>query len=148
MGMTASRAALNGWPDDPSGIARAMQMALDEAGLSAGGVHAVFAAANGAKRLDALEAAAIRSVFGSTAVPVVSLKGAIGESGAAGAAALVAGLLTMKDGVVPPTVGFSVRDSECGVNVSSEVRPARGTTFMVNAIASGGTIYSIVARAA
>jgi 3-oxoacyl-(acyl-carrier-protein) synthase len=147
IGMTASRSALNGWPHDSSGIARAMQMALDEAGLPADGVGAVVAAANGARRLDALEAAAIRTVFGPIAVPVVSLKGAIGESGAAGAAALAAGLLTMKDGVVPPTVGFSVRDPGCRVNASSEAQPARGTIFMVNAVGSGGTNYSIVARA-
>ena len=95
IGMTASRAELNGWPIDPSGTARAMQMALDEAGMGAEQVDAVFAAANGSKQLDALEAAAIRSVFGPRDVPVVSLKGAIGESGTAGAAALVAALLAM-----------------------------------------------------
>ena len=113
IGMTASRAELNGWPLDPSGTARAMQMALDDAGCRRRRVDAVFAAANGSKRLDALEAAAIRTVFGPRDVPVVSLKGAIGESGAAGAAALAAALLTMANGVVPPTVGFSAPDPEC-----------------------------------
>ena len=44
--------------------------------VSASEVDAVFAAANGSRRLDALEAAAIRAVFGAQDVPVVSLKGA------------------------------------------------------------------------
>jgi len=146
--MTASQAELNGWPIDPSGTARAMQMALDDAGVSALEIDAIFAAANGSKQLDALEAAAIRTVFGARDVPVVSLKGAIGESGTAGAAALVVGLLTMADQMVPPTVGFSDPDPECRVNVSGAPQFAGGRTFLVNAVASGGTNYSLVARAA
>jgi 3-oxoacyl-[acyl-carrier-protein] synthase II len=148
IGMTASRAELNGWPLDASGTVRAMQMALDDAEMAASAVDAVFATANGSKRLDTLEAAAIRTVFGSRDVPVVSLKGAIGESGTAGATALAVALLTMVDGVVPPTVGFSTPDPDCPVNVSSEAQPVGGPTFLVNAVASGGTSYSLVARAA
>jgi 3-oxoacyl-[acyl-carrier-protein] synthase II len=146
IGMTASRAELNAWPADPAGTSRAMQQALDDAGVAATDVDAIFAAANGAKRLDPLEAAAIRAVFRPD-VPVVSLKGAIGESGAAGAAALAAGLVTMADKMIPPTVGFEEPDPACPVNVSSGARPVGGRTFLVNAIASGGTNYSLVARA-
>ena len=115
--------------------------------MSAADVHAVFAAANGGRRLDPLEAAAIRAVFPAE-VPVVSLKGAIGESGAAGAAALAAGLMTMTDMMVPPTTGFEEPDPACPVNVSGAGRSVAGRTFLVNAIASGGTNYSLVARAA
>jgi 3-oxoacyl-[acyl-carrier-protein] synthase II len=147
LGMTASRAELNGWPVDSSGTARAMQLALEDAEVSATEVACVFAAANGATRLDALEAEAIGSVFRSD-VPVVSLKGAIGESGAAGAAALAAGLMTMADKIVPPTVGFEEADPACPVNVSSAGRSVGGRTFIVNSVASGGTNYSLVVRAA
>jgi 3-oxoacyl-[acyl-carrier-protein] synthase II len=148
IGMTASPAVLNGWPLDPSGTARAMQMALADAGVAASEIDAVFAAANGSTRLDALEAAAIRTVFGPREVPVVSLKGAIGESGTAGAAALAVALLTMARGIVPPTVGFSTPDPDCAVNVSGRPQAVSGPTFLVNAVASGGTNYSLVARAA
>ncbi len=147
VGMTASRAELNGWPLDPSGRARSMQIALADGGVGAAEIDAVFAAANGSRRWDALEAEAIRTVFGTHDVPVVSLKGAIGESGAAGAAAFAAALLTMANGSIPPTVGFSESDPECAVNVSGSARPVAGRTFLVNAVASGGTNYSLVARA-
>ena len=147
VGMTASRSELNGWPLEPSGTARAMQIALDDAGVPSTDVAAVFAAANGSTRLDAIEAVAIRTVFGSCVVPVLSLKGAIGESGAAGAVGLAAGLLMLANGVLPPTVGFQTADPDCAVNVSSDLRSVRGRTFVVNAIASGGTNYSLVARA-
>lgn len=147
IGMTASHAALNGWPDDSTGTARAMQLALDDAGVAAAEVDALFAAANGSRRLDALEAAAIRAVFGTSDVPVVSLKGAIGESATAGAAALTAGLLMMANKAVPPTVGFGQPAPDCAVRVSGEPQLAGGHTFLVNAVASGGTNYSLVARA-
>jgi len=147
IGMTASATRQNAWPDDPSGIARALRLALVDAGTAPGDIDMVVAAANGS-RLDRIEAEAICAVFGDRAVPVVSLKGAIGESGAAGSAGVVAGLLTLAAGVVPPTAGFAEADPGTGVNVSSEARPSSGGTFVVNAVASGGTNCTLVVRAA
>jgi 3-oxoacyl-[acyl-carrier-protein] synthase II len=148
IGMTASRADINAWPKDGAGIAAAMRQALEEAALSVDEVDMVFAAANGSRQLDAIEAEAMAGVFGARALPVVAIKGAIGESGAAGAAALAAGLLTLPAGVVPPTVGFARADPACVVHVSREPQAVSGSTFLVNSVASGGTTYSIVARAA
>jgi 3-oxoacyl-[acyl-carrier-protein] synthase II len=147
IGMTASRTKLNGWPENASGPARAMREALDDAALSPAEVGGVFAAANGARRLDALEAEAIRSVFPPD-MPIASVKGSIGESGAAGAAALAVGLRTMAHEVLPPTFGYHEADPACCLNVSAVPRGVHGRVFVVNAIASGGTNYSIVARAA
>jgi 3-oxoacyl-[acyl-carrier-protein] synthase II len=147
IGMTASTTRLNAWPADPSGIARALRLALADAETSPDDIDMVVAAANGS-RLDRIEAEAIRDVFGDRAVPVASLKGAIGESGAAGSAGVVAGLLALPAGIVPPTAGFQEGESTSGVSVSSESRPARGLTFLVNAVASGGTNCTLVVRAA
>ncbi len=124
-----------------------MQLAVEDAGVAPGDIAAVFAAANGARRLDPLEAAAIRAVFPAD-VPVVSIKGAVGESGAAGAAALAVGLVTAGSGELPPTYGFQEPDPSCPVRVSDAPQRAAGPLFIANAIASGGTNYSIVARAA
>jgi 3-oxoacyl-[acyl-carrier-protein] synthase II len=147
VGMTASATRLNAWPADPSGIARAARLALADAGTGPDDVDMVVAAANGS-RLDRIEAEAICDVFGTRAVPVVSLKGAIGESGAAGSAGVAAGLLALAAGIVPPTAGFAEADSTADVNVSREARPARGGTFLVNAVAAGGTNCTLVVRAA
>ena len=88
--MTASATRQNAWPADASGIVRAVRLALADAETAPGEIDMVVAAANGS-RLDRIEAEAICAVFGERAVPVVSLKGAIGESGAAGSAGVVAG---------------------------------------------------------
>jgi 3-oxoacyl-(acyl-carrier-protein) synthase len=97
-------------------------------------------------RLDRLEAAAISEVFGTRSVAVASVKGAIGESGAAGAASLVAGLLSIREGVVVPTTGFLEPEPACAVSVSDRLQPAQSDNFVVNSVASGGTNCSIVVR--
>jgi 3-oxoacyl-[acyl-carrier-protein] synthase II len=144
---TASKAAINAWPSDSAGPARAMQLALNDAGLSPDAIDAIFATANGSVDLDAVEASAIATTFGDRRVPVTSLKGALGESGATGAASLIAGLMSLSSGVVPPTVGWSEPDPGFDVSVSRTSQPSGGDVFLVNSIGSGGTTYALVARA-
>jgi 3-oxoacyl-[acyl-carrier-protein] synthase II len=147
VGATASRTALNGWPVESSGLVRAMRVALSDGHLDPDDIAAVIATANGSPDLDRLEADAIGEVFGARSIAVASVKGAVGEFGAAGAAGLVAGLLSTSDGVVVPTAGFGDADPACPVRVSSQAQPAEGDTFLVNSVASGGTNCSIAVRA-
>jgi 3-oxoacyl-[acyl-carrier-protein] synthase II len=147
IGATSSPTSINAWPRNFSGLARAMREAVDQAGLTPAEIHAIFAAANGSPDLDALEAAAIRDFAGPRAVPVTSLKGAIGEMGAAGAAAITAGVLTMATGRLPPTSGWEEADPACAVNVSRTAHSSDGDVFLVNSVASGGAIYSVAVKA-
>jgi 3-oxoacyl-[acyl-carrier-protein] synthase II len=149
IGASSAAAALNAWPADPSGLVRAMREALADGGVEADSIAAVMATANGSVQLDRLEAEAIDTVFAGRPVPVASLKGAAGEFGASGAAALIAGLLSVSQGVVIPTAGFREADPACAasVQVSARGQPAAGDTFLVNSAASGGTQYSVVVRA-
>ena len=88
-------------------------------------IAAVMATSNGSPLLDRLEAEAISEVFGTRQLAVASVKGAVGESGAAGAASLVAGLLSMAGGSVLPTAGLMEKDPACLVHVSSSVAAGR-----------------------
>jgi 3-oxoacyl-[acyl-carrier-protein] synthase II len=148
VGATASKTELNGWPADGAGLARAMRLALSDAGLQADEVHAVIGTSNGSPALDRHEADAIAEVFGSRSIPVASVKGAVGESGASGAAGLIAGLLSIgAGGTLVPTAGFLHQDPALAVCVSSRRQPVRGDAFLVNSVASGGTNYSLLVRA-
>jgi 3-oxoacyl-(acyl-carrier-protein) synthase len=147
VGLTSSSTPLNQWPAEPSGLVRAMNLALADAGLAPDAIAAVFATANGSPKLDRMEAASIHEVFGSRAVPVASLKGAIGESSAAGAAGLVVGLLSIASGTLVPTVGFAEADPACALSVSNRAQRADGDIFLVNSVASGGTQGCLVVRA-
>lgn len=147
VGATASKTVLNGWPADGVGLVKAMRLAVSDAGLSVDQIAAVIGTSNGSPVLDRQEADAIAEVFGSRSIPVASVKGAIGESGASGAAGLIAGLLTIADGAVMPTAGFLQPDPVLGVCVSSRRQPTTGEVFLVNSVASGGTNYSLAVRA-
>jgi 3-oxoacyl-(acyl-carrier-protein) synthase len=138
---------VNDWPAESGAFVRSMRAALTQAAMPPGGVHAIFAAADGSPDLDAIEAQAIGEVFGSR-IPVVSIKGAIGEMGAAGAASLAAGLLSFADRRLPPTAGFVEADPGSDVSVCGEARPCEGDVFLVNSAASGGATYSMLVRAA
>jgi 3-oxoacyl-[acyl-carrier-protein] synthase II len=147
VGATASKTALNGWPADSAGLVKAMRLALCDADLRADQIAAVMGTSNGSPVLDRHEADAIVEVFGSRSIPVTSVKGAVGESGASGAAGLIAGLLSIAGGAAVPTVGFLQPDPALAVCVSSRPQPTRGEAFLVNSVASGGTNYSLAVRA-
>jgi 3-oxoacyl-[acyl-carrier-protein] synthase II len=146
IGAASAAASRNGWPEDSRSIAAAMRLALEDAQLTPNEVHALFAAANGSRELDRIEAAAIAEVFGAGAVPVASIKGAIGESSVAAASSIAAGLLALPSGVLPPTSGCSGADAALCVRAGDRAQPVAGSTFLVNSVASGGSIYSVVAR--
>ena len=142
-GSTGARVPINAWPTEPSQLARAMRLALEDASMSPHEVGVVFASAN-STALDRVEAAAIEQVFGRCRVPVVSLKGALGEGGASGSAGLVAALACLSRDELPPTAGLEELDEACPVDASPERRPARGRIAMINAFASGGTNYVLI----
>jgi 3-oxoacyl-[acyl-carrier-protein] synthase II len=147
VGATASKTALNGWPADGAGLAKAMRLALSDADLRADEIGAVIGTSNGSPVLDRQESNAIVDVFGSRSVAVASVKGAVGESGASGAAGLIVGLLSIADGTLVPTAGFLQPDPALAVCVSSRPQPVRGEAFLVNSVASGGTNLSLAVRA-
>jgi 3-oxoacyl-(acyl-carrier-protein) synthase len=148
IGATSSPTSANDWPGDGGGLARAMRLALADAAVPPDDIAAIIGTANGSPVLDRHEADAIVDVFGDRAAPVCSIKGAIGEFGAAAAAGIVAGLESLSTGMVPPTAGFACRDAAIPVSVCNHPQPARGDTFVVNSVASGGTNYSVVVQAA
>jgi 3-oxoacyl-[acyl-carrier-protein] synthase II len=147
-GASSSPERINHWPTSPIALSAAMRLALEDARVAPADIGAVFASANGTRELDSVEAAAIADVFGSRNVPVVSIKGALGECGASGAGALAAALVCGGRRHVPPTAGYSRPDPACHVTVSPQARPLDSPVVLVNSFASGGTNYSLVARVA
>lgn len=147
IGATASKTELNRWPSNSDGLVDAMKLALCDAGLRECDVCAVVAAANGSPELDALECEAVTRLF-NWSVPMASIKGAIGECGAAGAAGLVAGVLALSQHRLFPTTGLDALDGALSVNASNRTAAVDGSIFVLNSVAAGGTNYSIVVKAA
>jgi 3-oxoacyl-[acyl-carrier-protein] synthase II len=133
------------------GQARAIRLALQEAGIEPGAVDYINAHGTSTRANDATETQAIKQVFGdATRVPISSTKSMHGHLlGGAGALEFAAALLAMQHGVIPPTAHLRNPDPECDLDyVPNEAR--RGVTLrtvMSNAFAFGGTNAVLVARA-
>jgi 3-oxoacyl-[acyl-carrier-protein] synthase II len=148
LGVAAGGASvrLNHWPDRPEPLTRVMTQALAQAGVGPEDVDVVYASAN-STTLDGVEAAALGSLFGGGRAIVTSIKGALGESGAAGAAACVAALLCGRSGFVPPVAGLDQLDPACaGLRIARRAEPAPGPVVLINSVASGGALVSAVLR--
>jgi 3-oxoacyl-[acyl-carrier-protein] synthase II len=123
-----------------AGAAACMQLALDDAGLDAGAIGHVNAHGTSTPLNDATEAEAIRKVFGDASPPVTSTKGVTGHMIAgAGAAEAVISLLSLRDGVVPPTANLEQIGDDIGLDVvMGEPRPIDRKPVLSNSFGFGG----------
>ena len=140
-----------------AGQARAMQLALDSAGLPAEAIGHINAHGTGTIANDAVETAAIKHVFGAHAadIPISATKSMHGHLLGAGAALeLVATLLALEHATLPPTINLVQPDPECDLDYVSEgARHVTGIDVaMSNSFAFGGTnavlICGVAARQA
>nr|CAB38455.1 unnamed protein product [Streptomyces glaucescens] len=132
----------------PTGPARAIRLALEEARVAPEDVDVVYADAAGVPALDRAEAEALAEVFGPGAVPVTAPKTMTGRLYAGGAALDVAtALLSIRDCVVPPTVGHRCARAGLGIDlVLHQPRELRVDTALVVARGMGGFNSALVVR--
>jgi act minimal PKS chain-length factor (CLF/KS beta) len=127
-----------------------MRVALDDAGVSPDDVDAIFADAAGVPEADALEASAIKQVFGKRAseVPVTAPKTVTGRLYAGGASLdVAAALLSMRDGVLPPTVNVDEQAKGIDLNlVTGSAQKAKLDTVLVAARGYGGFNAALVLK--
>jgi nodulation protein E len=125
---------------DPEGAARAMRLALADAGLAPGDIGHINAHGTGTLANDRSEAMAIRAVFGDNSPPVTSTKAMHGHAiGATGALEALACLLALNEGILPPTLGFQASDRDCALDlVTGAARRAPVAAALSNAFAFGG----------
>ena len=134
-----------------SGAVACMQLALDDAGLSADDIVHVNAHGTSTPLNDAAEAQAMATLFGTPGPAVTSIKGVTGHSlGAAGSIEAVAVVLSMRHGVLPPTFGFAERDPELPEIdiVTGDGRPWTPGPTLSNSFGFGGHNGTIVLQPA
>ncbi|MGH1505307.1 MAG: beta-ketoacyl-[acyl-carrier-protein] synthase family protein [Acidimicrobiales bacterium] len=97
-----------------TGAIRSMEIAIADAGLTAGDVRHINAHGTSTPLNDAAEAHAVAKVFGTEGGPIVtSTKGVTGHAlGAAGGLEAVAVVLSIAKKRIPPTLGLAERDPE------------------------------------
>jgi 3-oxoacyl-[acyl-carrier-protein] synthase II len=136
-------------PDpDGTGGAYAMSQALRDSGLRPEQVSYINAHGTSTPLNDKIETAAIKKSFGAHAkkVPISSTKSMIGHLlGAAAAVEMVAAVLSIRDGVVHPTINYETPDPECDLDyVPNEKRKVAVEFAMSNSLGFGGHNSAIV----
>jgi 3-oxoacyl-[acyl-carrier-protein] synthase II len=129
---------------EPSGryAALAIETALQRSGIAPEELGYVCAHGTGTRANDSSESKAIRAVLGEAtdSVPVSSPKSMVGHLiGAAGSLAAMVCLLSIRDGVVPPTINLDNPDPDCDLDhVANVAREAEVRTAIANAFGFGG----------
>jgi 3-oxoacyl-[acyl-carrier-protein] synthase II len=134
----------------PDGPARAMSIALRDAGAEPREIDYINAHGTSTKHNDANETQAIRRVFGQAAndIAVSSTKSMTGHMiGAAGAVEAVVCVLAMQDGIVPATINLDRPDHGCDLDyVANAARKKEVRMAMSNSFAFGGINSSLIFR--
>lgn len=128
--------------EEGRGAARAMRMALEDAGLQAKDVDYISAHGTATPLNDSSETAAIKHALGEYAyeVGISSTKSMTGHiMGATGAIESVFCILAMRDQVLPPTINYETPDPACDLDyVPNEARAARVRVCLNNSFGFGG----------
>ncbi|MFJ5225033.1 ketosynthase chain-length factor [Streptomyces sp. NPDC088400] len=133
----------------PPTLRVAVERALADARVAPAEVDVVFADAAGVPHLDRAEAEALSAVFGPHRVPVTAPKSMTGRLYAgAGALDVVAALLSIRDGVIPPTANVTELAPGCDIDlVLDGPRRTAVRTALVLARGHGGFNSALVVRA-
>jgi len=149
-GLSADAYHMTAPPPDGGGAAKAMQLALEHAGLSLDQVDYINAHATSTGLGDVAETRAIKSVFGERAktVTISSTKSMTGHLlGGAGAVEMAVCALAIRDGVIPPTINLDHPDEECDLDFTPhQAREKKVRVALNNSFGFGGHNATLVAR--
>jgi len=139
---------------DPEGVGavNCMKMAVESAGLKPEDIDYINAHGTSTKLNDDSETRAIKTYFGEHAyrLQISSTKSMTGHLlGGAGGVEAIFTALTLKNGIIPPTINYENADPDCDLDyVPNKARKSRVGTAMSNSFGFGGTNATILLRAA
>jgi 3-oxoacyl-[acyl-carrier-protein] synthase II len=138
--------------EDGDGGFRAMTGALRDAGLTAADIDYVNAHGTSTPLGDEIELRAVERLFGNAArgLSLSSTKSAIGHLlGAAGAVEAIFCVLTIRDGVIPPTLNLDVPSVETAIDLTPRTAKRKKVAVaMSNSFGFGGTNAALILTAA
>ena len=133
---------------DGDGAIRCMRMAIRDARIRPEDIDTINAHGTSTVLNDATETVAIKAVFGDYAkkIPISATKSMTGHLlGAAGSTEAIFTLLSIRDGILPPTINYEEPDPECDLDyVPNVARKSAIRIAMSNAFGFGGTNATLI----
>lgn len=122
------------------GQIKTIKHALKDAGIAPQAVDYVCAHATSTPIGDSVEAEAIKTVFkNNSEVPVSSIKSMTGHMlASSGAFEVACTLMSLKEGIIPPTINLSDKDPACDINVITEMKAIPLNIALSNSFGFGG----------
>ncbi len=149
-GMTCDAYHITAPDPDGQGAASAMLMAMKDAQMKPEDIAYINAHGTSTKLNDKIETLSVKKAFGqySKKVMVSSTKSMTGHLlGAAGGVEFVASCLTVKEGVVPPTINYEYPDPDCDLDyVPNVARNVDVAACMSNSLGFGGHNATLVVK--
>jgi 3-oxoacyl-[acyl-carrier-protein] synthase II len=149
-GLSADAYHITQPPPGGEGALRSMRAALHHAGLSPDDIDYINAHGTSTPAGDIAETEAIKRLLGERAyrVPVSSSKSQFGHLlGAAGAIEAIVSILAIQEGLLPPTINYTMPDPQCDLDyVPNTPRPARIDVVLSNSFGFGGHNVSLIFR--
>ena len=135
-------------PPDGDGAIRCMRMAIRDARIRPEDIDTINAHGTSTVLNDITETIAIKAVFGDYAkkIPISATKSMTGHLlGAAGSTEAIFALLSIRDGILPPTINYEEPDPECDLDyVPNVARKSSIRIAMSNAFGFGGTNATLI----
>lgn len=123
---------------DMKGEQKAIVNALEDAGIPTGDVDYINAHGTSTLLGDRVEAQAIKSIFGEN-IPMSSIKSMTGHMlAASGAFETACTAMSLKEGIIPPTINLKDKDPECDINVIHEKTDMNIEIAITNSFGFGG----------
>lgn len=125
-----------------TGIIEAMESAIRKAELKPKEIDCIFVNANSTQDGDMIETKAIKQVFGEHAekIPITAIKSMVGESfSASGGLAVVGAVGSLREGFIPATINYQMRDECCDLNYILKKKRAKSIqNIMINSFDPNG----------
>jgi len=136
-------------PQGDGGV-RCLIASIKDAGMKPKDIDYINAHGTSTLYNDRIETSAIKKVFGDHArkVAISSTKSVMGHLlGAAGGVELIVSALTIKEGIIPPTINYETPDPECDLDyVPNKPRAAKVKVVMSNALGFGGHNATLIVQ--
>jgi len=146
-GMSGSPCPVSDYAETGEGLAKAMELALTEAGLKVSELQSISACANSSPDLDLMEARAIKRITGDRAaqIRISAIKSMLGEFNSCGGLRVVASALSLQHRWIPPTINYLVPDPACDLSLASHAgQAAEPENTLINGSSNGGSHIALL----